>query len=289
MAGLLPALTYHHVTERGGDRLTVDLAGFEAQVCFLAEGGYTMLHANEYVRCLRGETPVPERAVLLTFDDGYVDTWTYAFPILKRHKAKATLFLVTGWVSDAGYRRHTLEDAWAGAPVATLPPVPPHAAARAELARRGPASPLALTWDEVAAMERSGVMDVQSHTHTHPLCRVGREIDDPALREELRLSRKIIEDRLGKSCRTLCWPRGWFNDAAARIAREEGFEACFSTVPGANGSGADLGALRRIDVRRGGARWLAVRLFIYTRPALANIYMRLRGWSHHLPDFPSPS
>ena len=281
---LLPALTYHHVAERGGDRLTVDLAGFEAQVRHLAERGYTMLHAGEYVRCLRGETPAPERAVLLTFDDGYVDTWAYAFPILKRYKAKASLFLVTGWVSDAPRRRHTLEDVWAGAPAATLPPVPPHEAARAELARRGPASPLALTWDEVAAMERSGVMDVQPHTHTHPLCRVGQEIDETTLREELRLSRKILEDRLGKRCRILCWPRGWFNEAAVRIAREEGFEACFSTIPGANGSGVDLGALRRIDVRSGATHWLAIRLFIYTRPALANVYMRLRGWSHHIPD-----
>ena len=280
----LPVLTYHHVAERGGDRLTVDLAGFEAQVRYLAERGYTTLHAPEFVRCLRGEIPAPDRAVLLTFDDGYVDTWAYAFPILKRYKAKATLFLVTAWVSNAPRRRHTLEDAWAGAPAATLPPAPPHEAARAELARRGPASPLALTWDEVAAMERSGVMDVQSHTHTHPLCRVGQEIDEPRLREELRRSRALIEERLGKRCRVLCWPRGWFNEAAVRIAYEEGYEACFGTIPGANGGAADLGALRRIDVRRGGAGWLAARLFIYTRPALAAWYMRLRGWGHHVPD-----
>lgn len=283
MARPLPALTYHHVAERGGDRLTVDLAGFEAQVRYLVERGYTTLHALEFVRCLRGESPAPKRAVLLTFDDGYVDTWAYAFPILKRYKAKATLFLVTSWVSDAPRRRHTLEDAWAGAPAATLPPAPPHEAARAELARRGPASPLALTWDEVAAMERSGVMDVQSHTHTHPLCRVGQEIDEAVLREELRRSRALIEERLGKRCRILCWPRGWFNQAAVRIAHEEGYEACFGTIPGANEGAADLGALRRIDVRQGGAGWLAGRLFIYTRPALAAWYMRLRGWGHHVP------
>lgn len=280
----LPALTYHHVAEHDGDRLTVDLAGFEAQVRHLTERGYTTLHAAEFVRCLRGEAQAPARAVLLTFDDGYVDTWAYAFPILRRYKAKAALFLVTGWVSDAPRRRHTLEDAWAGAPAATLPPVPPHDAAQAELARRGPASPLALTWDEVAAMERSGVMDIQSHTHTHPLCRVGHEIDEPGLREELRRSRDMIEQHLGTRCRFLCWPRGWFNEAAVGIALAEGYEACFSTLPGANGPGADLGALRRIDVRRGGAGWLAARLFIYTRPTLATLYMRVRGWGHHVPE-----
>ncbi|HYB72497.1 MAG TPA: polysaccharide deacetylase family protein [Candidatus Sulfotelmatobacter sp.] len=280
----LPALTYHHVAERGGDRLTVDLPGFEAQVRYLTEHGYATLHAADFVRCLRGEAPAPERAVLLTFDDGYVDTWAYAYPILRRYKAKATLFLVTGWVSDAPRVRHTLEDAWAGAPAATLPPAPPHDAARAELARRGPASPLALTWDEVAAMERSGVVDVQSHTHTHPLCRVGHEINEARLRDELRRSRDLIEKRLGTRCRFLCWPRGWFNEAAVRIAREEGYEACFSTLPGANGAGTDLGALRRIDVKHGGARWLAARLYIYTRPTLAAWYLRLRGQGHHVPE-----
>lgn len=280
----LPALTYHHVGECVGDRLTVDPAGFEEQVRYLAEHGYTTLHAGEFVRCLRGEVPAPDRAVLLTFDDGYVDTWAYAYPILKRYKVKATLFLVTGWVSNAHRWRHTLEDAWGDAPAATLPPVPPHDAARAELARRGPASPLALTWEEVAVMERSGVMDVQSHTHTHPLCRVGHEVDEARLRDELRSSRELIERHLGTRCRYLCWPRGWFNEAAVRVAREEGYEACFSTIPGANANGEDLGALRRIDVKQGGARWLAARLFIYTRPTLSAWYLRLRGKGHHVPQ-----
>lgn len=279
----LPALTYHHVAERAGDRLTVELAGFEAQVRFLAERGYTTLHAGEFVRCLRGEAPSPERAVLLTFDDGYVDTWSYAYPILKRYKAKATLFLVTGWVSEARRRRHTLEDTWGDMPAATLPPVPPHDAARAELARRGPDSPLALTWEEVAAMERSGVMDVQSHTHTHPICRVGHEVDEARLRDELRRSRELIERHLGTRCRYLCWPRGWFNEEAIRIAREERYEACFSTIPGANSGTAELGCLRRIDVKRGGAHWLSARLFIYTRPTLSAWYFRLRGKGHHVP------
>ena len=132
-------------------------------------------------------------------------------------------------------------------------------------------------------MQRSGVMDIQSHTHTHPLCRVGHEIDEARLREELRRSRGAIEGHLGTRCRFLCWPRGWFNERGVAIAREEGYEACFSTIPGANGPGADLGALRRINVRRGGAGWLAARLYIYTRPALAAWYLRLRGWGHHVP------
>jgi peptidoglycan/xylan/chitin deacetylase (PgdA/CDA1 family) len=283
MGRLLPALIYHHVTPRGGDRLTVDLAGFEAQMRYLRDRGYITLRAAEFVRCLRGEAPASARAVLITFDDGYLDTWAYAFPILRRYNAKATLFLVTGWVSDASCRRHSLEEVWAGAPEAALPPVPSHDVTRDELDRRGPASALALTWDEVAAMGRTGVMDIQSHTHTHPLCRVGQEIDEAKLREELRRSREAIEGHLGTSCRYLCWPRGWFNDAAIRIAREEGYEACFSTIPGANGPRPDLGALRRIDVRRGGAAWLAIRLFLYTRPRLASVYLRLKGRGQHVP------
>ncbi len=283
MGRLLPALMYHHVILRGADRLTVDLAGFEAQVRYLRERGYAMLHAAEFVRCLRGEAPAPERAVLLTIDDGYVDTWAYAFPILHRYQAKATLFLVTGWVSERSGRRPTIDPVDPVSPPAGLPAQPTHDAGFAELRRLGAASSLALTWDEVRCMHQSGLIDVQSHTHTHPLCRVGREIDESSLRDELRRSRAVIENRLGSSCRYLCWPRGWFNEAAVRIAREEAYEACFSTRPGANAPGADLGALRRIDVKRGTVGWLRTRLFIYTRPTLAAWYLRIRGKGHHVP------
>jgi peptidoglycan/xylan/chitin deacetylase (PgdA/CDA1 family) len=283
MGRLLPALMYHHVIGRGVDRLSVDVSGFEAQIRYLVERGYTTLHTAEFVRCLRGEAPAPKRAVLITFDDGYVDTWAYAFPVLRRYKAKATLFLLTGWVSDVPRCRPTLEDVGTGEPAAGLPSIPSHETAWLELSRHGAASPLALTWEEVAAMERSGVMDIQSHTHTHPVCRVGQDIDGSKLRDELRRSREMIEGRLGTRCRFLCWPRGRFNQAAIRIAQEEGYEACFSTTPGANGSGGELGALRRIDVKRGGVGWLSTRLFIYTRPRMATWYLRLRGKGQYVP------
>lgn len=283
MGRLLPALMYHHVIERGLDRLSVDVAGFEAQVRYLVERGYTTLHTAEFVRYLRSEAVAPERAVLITFDDGYVDTWAYAFPVLRRYNAKATLFLLTGWVSEAPRRRPTAEDVGTGEPVIGLPSIPPHDMAWRDLSDRGAASPLALTWEEVAAMEQSGVMDIQSHTHTHPVCRVGQDIDGARLRDELRRSRELIEGRLGNRCRFLGWPRGRFNEAAVRIAHEEGYEACFSTIPGANGSGGDLGALRRIDVKHGSAGWLSTRLFIYTRPHLANWYLRLRGKGQYVP------
>jgi peptidoglycan/xylan/chitin deacetylase (PgdA/CDA1 family) len=274
---------YHHVQFRGGDRLTVDAAGFEAQVRYLRNRGYATLDVGGYVRCLRGDAPWPRRAVLITFDDGYLDTWAYAFPILRRYNAKATLFLVTGWVSDAPGRRPTMDTVEPGRPPAGLPALPAHDKGWVELQHLGASSPLALTWDEVAAMARSGLLDIQSHTHTHPLCRVGLEIDEASLREELRRSREAIERHLGTSCRYLCWPRGWFNEAAIRIAREEAYEACFSTIPGANPRGAELGSLRRIDVKRSRAGWLRTRLFIYTRPTLAAWYFRIRGKSQYVP------
>ncbi len=127
-----------------------------------------------------------------------------------------------------------------------------------------------LDWQAVRSILRV-IREEDVNTHTHPLCRVGQEIDEAKFREELRRSLEVIEGHLGTSCRYLCWPRGWFNDAAIRLAREEGYEACFSTIPGANGPRPDLGALRRIDVRRGGAAWLA------------SVYLRLKGRGQHVP------
>src|SRR3546814_391 len=82
----IPVLMYHHVTEPGGS-LAVSAKQFESQIRGLAQNGYRSLKAEEFTAFLEG-SPLPKKSVLMTFDDGYLDNWVYAHPVLKRSEER---------------------------------------------------------------------------------------------------------------------------------------------------------------------------------------------------------
>ena len=99
----VPVLMYHRVSELTPKEersplirdLTVSPEDFELQIRFLKEQGFTFLLVREVEQALREGKPLPEKAVAITLDDGYRDNFTEAFPILKKHGARATVFMVT--------------------------------------------------------------------------------------------------------------------------------------------------------------------------------------------------
>ncbi|HOS42762.1 MAG TPA: polysaccharide deacetylase family protein [Armatimonadota bacterium] len=104
----VPVLMYHRVCELTPREarsplmrdLTVPPADFAWQMQYLVENGFTIVSVDEVERALRERRPLPEKAVAVTLDDGYRDNFTCAFPILRRHEAPATVFLVTSVVGD---------------------------------------------------------------------------------------------------------------------------------------------------------------------------------------------
>lgn len=107
----VPVLMYHRICdltpiERLNELtrdLTVSPADFESQILHLKENGFSFLLASEVERAVKARTPLPEKAVCLTMDDGYKDNFEHAFPILLRYGIPATIFLVTNTV---GTDRH---------------------------------------------------------------------------------------------------------------------------------------------------------------------------------------
>lgn len=87
-----------------------------------------------------------------------------------------------------------------------------------------------LDWDQVRRLKAAG-FSVQSHTHSHPLLNL---LGDRAVREELRVSRRLLEDRLGAAVSSLALPGGGIDPRIVRIAREEGYRFVFSSIPGIN-------------------------------------------------------
>lgn len=148
---------------------------FERKLRYLAENGYHALSAEQYFCVLMGSSKVPERAVLLTFDDGRGSLWSVGFPLLKRYGMRGIVFLVPGRMrSRPGPLPPTWEEVEAGRV--------PAAAVRDRESGEG----ALLSWEEVEALAGTGVLEFQSHTLTHARIHTGPALAGfatPALRK----------------------------------------------------------------------------------------------------------
>ena len=98
----IPVLTYHHIGS-GNGWLYVSEADFEQQLVYLRERGYKTISVAELAEGLSGRTKLPDRPIVLTFDDGYDDNYQAALPVLLRQGMRASFFVVTGKIGQPGY------------------------------------------------------------------------------------------------------------------------------------------------------------------------------------------
>jgi peptidoglycan/xylan/chitin deacetylase (PgdA/CDA1 family) len=262
----IPVLMYHHVNP-AGSFINVMPQTFELQMRYLKEKGFTALHAGEFSGILSGKAAAPRKPVMITFDDGWLDNWVFAYPVLKRYGMKAVVFLITSRVSQEEKRRRSDEG--------RTEALPTHRESAA-IVESGRADEVMLSWDEVTAMKDSGLIEFHSHTHTHQRWdkllpdRNGR---NDALRNDLQAAKEILEKKgHGGSC--LCWPQGFYDDDYLQIAGSLGYRMLFTTKPGTNTTSSDMKEIKRIVIGDIGAFSLAKKLFIYSRPALSRAYLK---------------
>jgi peptidoglycan/xylan/chitin deacetylase (PgdA/CDA1 family) len=150
----LPVIMYHSVgvvdTGWGWNHLTCPFATFESQLKWLKKKSFRTLTMTQVLEHFRKGPAEKDRAVALTFDDGYLDNWSFVYPLLKKYGLTATFFVSPEFIDPGEEVRPTLEDVWKG----RLSP--------AELSSQG-----YMSWKELAAMTAEGVADVQSHALTH--------------------------------------------------------------------------------------------------------------------------
>lgn len=99
-------LEYHHVSddvEDEGWAYTVPVADFKEQLNYLQAQGYTTISMQDFVRAKKGKQELPEKPVILTFDDGYEDNYTTLLPMLEERGMKATVYMVTNSIGRKGY------------------------------------------------------------------------------------------------------------------------------------------------------------------------------------------
>lgn len=150
-----PVFYYHSVAPKLFDGwllkfLTIKLANFEQQMAYLKDNNLQAIFMDEWLRIRIGHKTSTGKEVCLTFDDGLLDNWVYAWPVAKKYGMKFTIFVSPECIEPRSVVRPTLEDVWNGK-------CKPEA-----LEALG-----YLSWEEIKIMQESGVVDIQSHTMTH--------------------------------------------------------------------------------------------------------------------------
>lgn len=183
----IPVLLYHMVeNEDMGLDFIVSITPEQLRVHLetIKNNGFNTITYTDYYNYITKGTKLPEKPVLITFDDGYTNNYTYLFPLLKELEMKATIFVVTSTVG-------------------TTPGQYPH-----------------FTWEQAKEMNDSGYVDIQSHTHTHSDMTA---LTAEEVRYEFRMSRYLIEKNLGKKCEFLAYPYGYYNTDVLNTATDAGF------------------------------------------------------------------
>jgi len=101
-----PILEYHKVTKnppREAEIYNVLPEDFAAQLDYLQENGYTTITLQDFMRALKGKQTLPEKPIILTFDDGYADNFTEMLPILEAHNMTAVVYVITNFIGKEGY------------------------------------------------------------------------------------------------------------------------------------------------------------------------------------------
>lgn len=287
----LVILAYHRIVDltdepafgQDPELVSATVADFERQMRFV-RAHFRPLRFSELLTHLQSGEPLPPRSLVVTFDDGHLDNYRQAFPVLRRLGVPACIFLSTDYIGStrmfwfdrvaqllrfapAGWLRLgdfdvSLDDGdvparreAAGALLRWLKQVP-DAQRRAEVERLErelgqfvPADAVpersALNWDEVREMARHGI-EFGSHTCSHPIL---TRLDDTALKSELLHSRELIGREIGAPVRTIAYPvgkSGAFDDRVMAASAACGYELGISYETGTN----DPGALQRFALRR---------------------------------------
>lgn len=267
----VPILMYHHVSPNAGP-ITTSPSNLESQLKWLKAHGYHSITTKQYADYLEGH-PLPRKSIMLTFDDGYLDNWVYAFPILQKWGFCAVIFLVTSWVKDGPVRPHM-------GPIDNWPETPDHH----ECERRievGRSDEVILRWSEIREMAQSGTFEFHSHTDTHTRWDLG---DDKAnknlhMMEELTRSREILASQLGYATEHLCWPQGYFDADYVQLARQAGYRYLYTTLAfGQNKPSGNPDIIHRFAVRNTSGVSVGRRIRVARNPLVAPVFNGWKRW-----------
>lgn len=189
---------------------------FRFQMWYLKAAGFRVAPLNEILGIINGNAG-DEKLVAITFDDGFLDFYENAFPVLREHNYPSTVFIVSDMAGK--------ENLW-------------------DCKETGVKKRL-LSWDRIIEMKDKNVV-FGSHTKTHPFL---SRLSEEEMTEEIRGSGKAIEEKLGAPVKYFCYPYGDYNDRVSDKVAKAGYMAAFTTKRGFVHEGDNRLEIRRCFVR----------------------------------------
>lgn len=212
----VPILMYHIILKNSnGNKYTVSPSDFEKDLKFLDEHGYTTVFMQDLIDYVYDGTPLPEKPVVLTFDDGYYNNYYYIYPLLKQYQAKAVISVVGTYTDQYSETVDT----------------------NVNYAH--------LSWDNLREMTESDLVEIQNHTYNlHSLengrkgCQKNQNESSEKYAELLikdldKLQNECLE-QLGNAPTTFTYPYGFISEESLDIVKSLGFKASLSCEEGMN-------------------------------------------------------
>ncbi len=218
----IPILMYHSISDEDESRVhpyyrtATSPAVFAAQIASLQSAGFRAVGLTEAAQRI-AQPAIPDNWVVITFDDGYRNFYTDAFPVLNRHGFTATMFLPTAYIGDTTTSFNKKD---------------------------------CMTWSEVRELQKCGI-DFGSHTVTHPQL---HDIQADRIKQEVELSKQTIEERLGSKVESFAYPYAFpdtdiqFRNRLREMLRNAGYASGVCTTLGRASRGSDPYFLKRLPV-----------------------------------------
>ena len=216
-----PVIQYHKIDLPGPGSLVrggfTPPQRFARQMAFLKKSGFACYTVSALIEHFKEHARFPERGIAVTLDDGWLDNYTNAFPVLQALGIVATVFIVPSCLGESSTK----------------------AAAEGEIARAH------LSRQQVREMSDAGI-EFGSHSLNHRLL---HQLPHKEVVLEVEEAKRQIEELTGKECKTFAYPAGYYNQQAQQIIADAGHIAAFSTTYGPVDK-MDLFALNRIEILR---------------------------------------
>lgn len=241
----VPILMYHRIAHVPGDRNSLPKERFEEQLAYLSAHGYHTISADDLYQYLTAKKPLPKKPVLLTFDDGYVDNYHQALPLLQKYNMQAVVFPIYNWLGK--------ENKWENF---------------------GKQLTKTMTVNELKLWQQAG-MDIQPHTASHPFL---TQCTDEQLTDELINAKIQFEKLLDKPMPYLCYPYGFFNQKVIDFAQKANYKMAFAIFENVALWNLNLFALPRIQIPAHQKMWE----FKLKVSSIHIIFIAMRKWERKI-------
>ncbi|MBU1109086.1 MAG: polysaccharide deacetylase family protein [Candidatus Riflebacteria bacterium] len=190
---------YHQIEPVASGKFSLSLEKFTAQLEYLHQRSYKTLNSEELLAALASDGPQIDKSVIITFDDGFLNVYNYAFPVMKKFGFKGIVCIYPSFIGSKS----------------------------------------AMSWQQLQELIDAGwSVECHSMSHSNLASHYADlELEKKFLDKEIIASRDIIENRLKNKVRFMVWPYGVYTDRTLKLVRDSGFAGAITVDGGASYKG----------------------------------------------------